>query len=69
MAGLVQPGSFPIRDVKSRPQKNGRILNPVGYPEMGGLTGPGKWPNGSNPFAIERPTSVRAASKASRDTD
>ncbi len=41
--GVTAPDRFPIRDPKTRPQKVGRIVNPVGYPEMGGLDGPGKW--------------------------
>lgn len=69
MPGLVGPDSFPIRDVKMRPQKVGRIHNPKGYPDMGGLNAPGKWPSADNPFGVERATSVRAAHSTTRRND
>jgi hypothetical protein len=57
------PERFPIRDVKDGGQINGRIVNPVGYPDMGGFTGPGKWAEGKNDMRVEKPTSVRAAKR------
>jgi len=64
MPGLLGPEKFPIRDVKDGAQVNGRIINPVGYPDMGGFTGPGKWPNGkADMLRVEKPTSQRAAKR------
>lgn len=69
MAGLVAPGSYPIRDPKDKAVKHGRITNPVRYPEIGGMTGPGKWGDKANPFAVEKPTGVRTARAADRSSD
>ena len=54
--GIVGPGSFPIRDPKTRPQKQGRVHNPVGNYEIGKT----RFPRGNNPFDVERPTRVNA---------
>ena len=65
MPGIVRPEKFPIRDPKSRPQKVGRIVNPIGFPEMGGLDGPGKWGKG-NTMAVEKPTGVKGMKPATK---
>lgn len=65
MAGLMAPDGFPVRDPKSRPKNVGRVVNPVGWPEMGGLTSAGKWPGG-NSMEVEKPTRVRAAHSSAR---
>ena len=62
--GIVAPDRFPVRDPKTRPQRVGRIVNPVGYAEVGGLDGPGKWPKG-NEMKVEAPTRVKGAKKSS----
>jgi hypothetical protein len=54
VAGIVGPDQFPIRDPKSAAQKNGRILNPVRYVEMG-FDSASKWPKG-NEMRVEKPT-------------
>lgn len=67
MPGLVGPQNFPIRDPEDQNQQNGRNINPVRYPEMGGLDSPAKWtrPGGKSDQSIalnlERATNVRAA--------
>lgn len=60
MPGLMAPNSYPIRDPKDPNQVVGRIVNPVRYQEIGGLTGPGKLAKG-NSMTVQKPTSVRAA--------
>ena len=73
MPGLVGPDRFPIRQPDSPERVNGRNVNPVRYPEMGGLSGASKWYGGDdskkNSFAVEKPTSVRAAHQASKSDD
>jgi hypothetical protein len=60
MAGIMAPDRFPIRNPEDPNQVNGRVVNPVRYQEMGGLTGERKWASG-NQMAVEKPTRVRAA--------
>ena len=62
--GIVAPDRFPIRDPKDPKQNNGRMVNPVRYAEVGGLTGPGVWPKG-NEMKVEAPTRVKGAKKSS----
>lgn len=73
MPGLVGPDRFPIRRPEDSAQNNGRNVNPVRYPEMGGMTGPSKWFGGDdskkNSMAVERATNVRAAKQASKSDD
>lgn len=64
MAGIMAPNNYPVRNPKTRPQMVGRIVNPVGFPDMGGLTSASRWPNG-NRMRVERPTGVRGAHKSS----
>ena len=67
MPGLVGPERFPIRQPDSEDRVVGRMVNPVRYPEIGGFAGPSRWYGGDdskkNSFAVEKPTSVRAARK------
>ena len=69
--GIVGPGSFPIRDPKDPNQSNGRNVNPVRYPEIGGLDSAGKWTGSGgkkNDMRVEKPTSVRAAKPTTGST-
>ena len=60
--GIYAPGSFPIRDPRDKAMKVGRVANGPRYAEnMGGLTGPNKWPKDSE-FRVEAPTRVSAGS-------
>ena len=43
--GVTQPQSFPWRNLTTRPDTNGMIVNSVGYGDFGGLSGPGKYPS------------------------
>lgn len=61
--GITQPENFNVRNPMSRPQKNGRVVNPVGYAEMGGGSGPGFWAKG-NEFRVESATKVSAGKRA-----
>lgn len=61
--GITSPENFPIRDVMNRPQKNGRVINPVGFGEMGGSSGPSCWPKG-NEMKVDAPTSIKAGKAA-----
>ncbi len=73
MPGLVGPEKFPIRNPEDNSQVNGRNVNPVRYPEMGGLDGPGAWLRGDrskkNTMRVERATDVRAARQADKSND
>lgn len=60
MPGIVAPDRFPIRDPKDPNQVQGRVVNPVRFQEIGGLTGSSKWAGG-NQMSVEKPTKVRAA--------
>lgn len=68
MAGLMAPNNFPIRNPKTRPQMNGRVVNQVGYPNIGGMTSSSRWP-GENSMRVERPTAVKAGHKATGSED
>lgn len=69
MPGIVGPERFPIRDPKTGEQVNGRNVNPVGYPDMGGLTSASKWTETARErMRLEKPTSVRAA-KSTKGTN
>ena len=59
--GIVGPGSYPIRDPKTRPERVGRIFNTAGKYDMGRV----KWA-GQTPFAVERATRVNATQRTSR---
>ena len=70
MAGIVAPDVFPFRDPRTMKQVVGRIVNPVGFMEIGGLDGPGKWfkaygaseqSKQENTMKVEAPTKVKAA--------
>lgn len=52
--GIVGPGNFPIRDLKTRPKNVGRVRNPVGKYEMG------KARATSSDYNVEKPTRVDA---------
>jgi len=73
MPGLMGPERYPIRDPKDSGQINGRCVNPVRYPEMGGLDSPGAWFGGdkgkTNNMRLEKPTSVRAAKSTANTSD
>lgn len=43
MAGLAAPERYPVRDPKSPAQRQGRILNPVRFLQIGGLDGAAAW--------------------------
>jgi hypothetical protein len=60
MPGIVAPDHYPIRRPTDAEQVNGRMVNPVRYPELGGLSGPGKWGKG-NTMRVEKPTSVKVS--------
>lgn len=68
MPGLVGPERYPIRDPENPQRVNGRNVNPVAYPEMGGFTSSSKWYAGDSEkkytFSVEKPTSVRAIKDA-----
>ena len=67
--GIVAPNSFPIRDPKDKALKNGRVANSPRYMEMGGLSGPNKWPKDSE-FKVDAPTRVSSShSVAERSAD
>lgn len=72
MPGLVGPDRFPIRRPDDTAQMNGRNVNPVRVPEMGGQTA-SRWTGGDdskkNNMSVERATSVRAARQASKTDD
>jgi hypothetical protein len=57
--GVTSPESFPIRDPKDPKQKNGQVVNPVRYGELGSIK-QGGWPEGSD-YAVEAPTSMKVA--------
>lgn len=61
--GIMAPDSYPIRKPTNPDQVNGRVVNPVRYQVMGGLTGMSKWEDG-NTMRVEKPTKVRAAHNA-----
>lgn len=73
MPGLMGPERFPVRQPEDPSQVNGRNVNPVRYPEMGGLTGASKWRGGDdskkNMFPVERATDVRAAKRTTNKSD
>lgn len=52
--GFAPPKSGGIRDITSNSKTNGRIINPVRYPQIGGLTGPGKIPKGDVNLSIDK---------------
>ena len=66
MPGIQAPQEFPIRKPTDPKQQNGRVLNPVRYQEMGGMSGPGKWAKG-NTMHVEKPTKL-SESKSSTNT-
>ena len=68
MPGIVAPKDFPIRDPRNPKQEVGRIVNPVGYMEVGGLDGPGKWGKGTT-MKVEKPTSVQGAKTVHNSSD
>ena len=53
--GIVGPGSYPIRDLKSRPERVGRVRNPAGKFEIGKMRNVR-----SSDFEVEKPTRVNA---------
>lgn len=63
MPGLVGPASYPIRMPEDSKQINGRNVNPVRYPEAGGMSSAAAW-HGSggkkNDMKVEKATSIRA---------
>ena len=69
MAGIVAPKSFPVRHPTDPKQTNGRVLNPVRYMKLGGLSGPGAWPKEEGVPGVERATDVKAAHKSSKNSD
>lgn len=56
--GLFAPESYPFRDPRNPKQMVGRVVNPVGYMELGGLTGPGQWGKGDALMKVDRATST-----------
>ena len=50
---IFPPKSDKTRDPRDKKQANGKIFNPVRYPEIGGLSGPGKIKK--NIFPVEKP--------------
>lgn len=63
--GVVQPQSYPWRNLTARPENNGPILNPAGYGNIGGLDGPGKWPKeGSALLKTDTGSSMKSATGA-----
>lgn len=63
--GPVQPNNYPIRNPKTRPQVVGRVVNPRGYPNIGGMTSSARWP-GENNMRVERATGVSGAHKSDK---
>lgn len=61
--GVMAPRDFKIRDVKSPEMKNGLVANPPRFQTLGGMTGQGKWPTGSD-FPVEKPTTRSAGKRA-----
>jgi hypothetical protein len=69
--GIVGPAAFPIRDPKDPNQTLGRNVNPVRYPEIGGMDSAAKWAGSggkSNDMKVEKPTNVRAAKSTTGKT-
>jgi hypothetical protein len=62
--GVTSPDSYPIRDPRDSGMKSGRVMNPPHFQTLGGLTGQGKWPEGSD-FPVEGPTRTSVAKKSS----
>ena len=69
--GIVAPADFPIRDPRSRPRMQGRVVNPVGYMErpngetgIGGFDGPAKLPGHGSNLAVQAPTSLKPATSS-----
>lgn len=65
--GIIAPGSYPMRDFRTATQENGQILNAASFPEVGGLTGPGKFPDKRH-MRVEKPTSSRPARPVGEST-
>lgn len=62
--GVVQPQSFPWRNLTARPENNGMIVNPVGYGDIGGLTSASRYPaNGSLLIDTSTGSSAKSATK------
>jgi len=68
MPGIVGPDSYPINDPQKPKNVNGRIVNMVPYPEIGGLDGPGKVGK-ANEMRVEKPTNVKAAHPTTRKNE
>ena len=68
MPGIVAPQEFPIRKPTDANQVNGRVVNAVRFPEIGGLTGSGKWAKG-NSMHVEKPTRVNATHSSKNKSD
>src|SRR3990167_3300282 len=68
MPGIVGPDSYPINDPQKPKNVNGRIVNMVPYPEIGGLDVPGKIGK-ANEMRVEKPTNVKAARPTTRKNE
>jgi len=78
--GLVSPDNYPIRMPTDKSLVNGRIANPPRFYEIGGIASQAVWfkEGGTHAWSqspqaniakVEKPTSVKSASKRSREND